>query len=85
MSTVEHVPLGPDGASQVTTDAGETMEKKEHSSITGEIADSSITGRVQPLWKSICTFLRKLEGLLFDLRLLLGGIFYIYLLNPFDL
>jgi len=35
----------------VTADAGEVVEKEEHTSITGETA----------LWKSIWQFLRKME------------------------
>jgi hypothetical protein len=37
----------------VTADAGEDVEKEEHSSIVGRI--------VQPLWKSVWLFLRKLD------------------------
>jgi len=38
----------------VTADAGEDVEKEEHSSIVG--------GKlVQPLWKSVWRFLRKLD------------------------
>jgi hypothetical protein len=39
----------------VTADAGEDVEKEEHSSIAGGIA------LVQPLWKSVWQFLRKLD------------------------
>jgi hypothetical protein len=37
----------------VTADAGKDVEKEEHSSIVG--------GIVQPLWKSVWQFLRKLD------------------------
>jgi hypothetical protein len=40
----------------VTAHAGEDVEKEEHSSIAGGIAKL-----VQPLWKSIWQFFRKLE------------------------
>jgi hypothetical protein len=40
----------------VTADAGEDMEKKEHSFIVGVIGKL-----VQPLWKSVWQFLRKLD------------------------
>jgi hypothetical protein len=41
---------------QVTTDAGEDVEKGEHSSIVGGIASL-----YKPLWKSVWQFLRKLD------------------------
>jgi hypothetical protein len=41
---------------QVTADVGEDVEKEEHSSIAGGIANL-----VQPLWKSVRRFLRKLD------------------------
>ena len=40
----------------MTADAGEDVEKEEHSSIFGGIASKL----VQPLWKSVWRFLRKL-------------------------
>jgi hypothetical protein len=40
----------------VTADAGEDVEKEEHSSIAGGICKL-----VQPLWKSVWQFLRKLD------------------------
>ena len=40
----------------MTADAGEDVEKEQHSSIPGRIAS-----RYKPLWKSIWTFLRQLE------------------------
>jgi hypothetical protein len=40
----------------VTADAGEDVEKEEHSSIVGGIA-----GLYNPLWKSVWRFLRKLN------------------------
>jgi hypothetical protein len=42
----------------VTADSSENVEKEEHSSIVGGIAS------VQPLWKSVWQFLRKLETVL---------------------
>ena len=41
---------------QVTAHIAETVQKEEHSSIAGGIANL-----VQPLWKPIWRFLRKLE------------------------
>ena len=40
----------------MTADAGEDVEKEEHSTIAGGIASL-----VQPLWKSVWQFLRKLD------------------------
>jgi hypothetical protein len=40
----------------VTADAGEDVEKEEHSSVAGGIAR-----QLQPLWKSVWLFLRKLD------------------------
>jgi hypothetical protein len=40
----------------VTADAGEDVEKEEHSSIAGRIVKL-----IQPLWKSVWWFLRKLD------------------------
>ena len=40
----------------MTADAGEDVEKEEHSSIVGW--DCKL---VQPLWKSVCWFLGKLD------------------------
>jgi hypothetical protein len=42
--------------SQVTADAGEDVEKEEHSSIVG-----GIESWLKPLWKSVWWFLRKLD------------------------
>jgi hypothetical protein len=42
----------------VTADAGEDVEKEEHSSIAGKL--------VQPLWKSVWWFLRKLDIVLLE-------------------
>jgi hypothetical protein len=40
----------------VTADAGKDVEKEEHSSNPGGIARS-----IQPLWKSVWWFLRKMD------------------------
>ena len=40
----------------MTADAGEDVEKEEHSSIVGGIASL-----LQPLWKSVWRFLRKFD------------------------
>ena len=44
----------------MTADAGEDVEKEEHSSIVGGIT------LVQPLWKSFWRFLRKLDIILLE-------------------
>ena len=46
----------------MTADAGENVEKEEHSSIVGGIA--SLYN--QPLWKSVWRFLRKLDIVLLE-------------------
>ena len=56
---------------QVTADAGEDVEKEEHSSNVGGIARL-----VQPFWKSVWRFLRKLDiELPEDPAILLLGIY----------
>jgi hypothetical protein len=45
----------------VTADAGENVEKEEHSYIAHEICKL-----VQPLWKSVWLFLRKLDIVLLE-------------------
>ena len=56
MSSISLDASHPFDIPQLTTDAGEDVEKEEHSSAVGGVCKL-----VQPLWKPVLQFLRKLD------------------------